>query len=235
MYNRQLEKFENKREGFKDIYKLYNDFIKISENTDIYFGGNKEWYKDKKQRRRGCAPVAAANITAYFAKYLRCKGLYDYNTVEFKKDDFEKHMEDLYKEIAPSLFRNWDNHFFIKRIKNYAKRKNINLVGKSMILYKTSEEELFEDFCENIKEGLTKNSPVALFIGVGVPSKKYKEEDINPTSSVFKYCWITITEYFVFQDEQFIKISSGGKSYLLNLNALKSRRAWLSCVYFKIK
>ncbi len=235
MSNIKLIKLERNNNEINKIYKLNNNFILVNERANVYFGGNQDWFDVKEQRIRGSAPVVAANITAYFAKHWRCKELYDYSIFEFTKGDFKKHMNNLWKEITPSKFGIWNRDIFIKGIKKYANKKNINLVSRSSTIHKMSSNYDFDDFCEHIIQGFKINSPIALLIGFQVPSKNYNEEDINMELSLFKYNWVTVTEYFTWNDEKFIKVFSKGKIYLLNLNALKSRRAWMSAIYFKIR
>ena len=86
-----------------DIFSLKNsvDFLKIYDGKGPYYGGTQSWFKNNALRKTGCSIVAAANITAYMAKEMKNKILYNYD--DMSKENFLDRMESVAEFIHPDV------------------------------------------------------------------------------------------------------------------------------------
>lgn len=207
------------------------------------YGGDQDWWADddeRKKRMTGCAPTAGANIFAFLAKNNHIKGIFK-DTNNIGKVEYFGLMNRIYEEMIPanSLMRFVgvsSSAYFAKSMKKIAAGYNIDLEYRKMELSgKTPEDvEKFAKFIET--GGLDSSRPVVLFIGNAVNNRsgKYTEADIHKNMGKnFRGHAVTVTDCRQNErGERFIRVSSWGCEYELNLNALAERRANLEAVYF---
>ena len=148
-------------------------FVEIQSGDKQYYGGNQAWYewegdqrKEAVARKAGCGTVAAANIAAYLAgcdpKY---GGLYPY--LDYSKKNYLLHMKERYRYVKPFHIGEiplgvWPVERMANGVKRYARSRGVKLSAvwhhgffnrKNVIRY--------------IAEGLGKDSPVAMLVGLG--------------------------------------------------------------------
>lgn len=76
--------------------------IKDKNSPFVSFGGDQAWYAKFWNRKSGCGPTSASNITAYLGMTKPdYRKLYTQSTLY--KQDFIEHMEILFKYITPGL------------------------------------------------------------------------------------------------------------------------------------
>lgn len=231
-------------ETFMVKASLRYSFYFISEGS---YGGDQTWYvkiypKGKKgeiQNRYGCGPASVSNITAFYAKYYPSfKNLYSESSWDIL--NYIMHMNKLfsYSPERPIILPD-----YTKMMKNYAKDCGIELYAHSASSYGFYFNSCFKNICNNIKNGIAHNAPVALLIGPVIWKGRgifdsYSPSDILSEGNVeninnFKTHWVTITEYD-FEKENYAKVtvSSWGCRYVLNLSALMDQRLFLDIVWF---
>ncbi|MCP2240501.1 hypothetical protein [Thermoanaerobacterium thermosaccharolyticum] len=186
------------------------------------YGGNQIWFSEKLGQDEGCGTVAAANIAYYLAKYrYGYENLYKYSDIT--KDNFIKHMEEVYKYVTPStsvLPGIPSKSDLVIKFESFAKSRGVNLKADLSDI-----PHSIEPVSTYIKAGLSKNSPVAFLMNY---NSKYPE---------FNFHWMTITKYFrnVTTDERDIAVSSWATRYSLNLKYILDYDQYLSVafVYFE--
>jgi len=193
----------------------------VDEEGKKYYGGNQAWYKwpnDKKKEKvaqeGGCGTVASANIVAYLARHnSKYKEMYAYS--DYTKANFLLHMEDMYEYVTPRHIKSqplgvWPIGMMEDGIEKFARDRDVELHAVSKYLYSFTRETIID----YIKEGLEKDSPVAMLIGTGGSNNvTITEPDGSEISgNSFKLHWVTITELEVdeINDTAKVKVSSWG-------------------------
>jgi len=205
--------FHFKGENFKraEVSELiYDDLADVGLKNAI-FGGNQLWFPTKVGRDSGCGVTSASDITAYLAKYYDgYSSLYTYDKENMNKDDFLKHMEDMYKYMPPTRipFRDMPligvpfAETYKRGVISFAKSRGVNLKVK---IFK-KRNNLF-NIVQFIKEGLSQDRPVAM---IQWENKKLPH---------YKFHWMTIIKYEVDEkDDIYIYCLTWGQVVKLDLN-----------------
>ena len=194
--------------------KNYDEFIRIFDGNRAYYGGNQEWFKDKKNKKYGCAAVVASNITSYLSKNETMKNLYLYS--DFSIHSFTKHMEEIVKYLKPvDKIGILKVEEFINGVEMFSKSRGVTLIGKKILL-----ENGYYNFCDFIKEGLKNDNPIGMLI---LRNDFIKE---------FEYHWVTITKIYENEFDVYISISSWGEKRLLKLKEIYNYSSYVALVYF---
>lgn len=206
------------------------------------YGGDQSWFLSypggtfgDMQNEFGCGPVAAANITAYYAyAYYALRNLYSRQAWDII--NYTMHMDKLY-DYGPSVPVILPD--FINMIKSYSSSRGFALTEHKASAYFYYFSTDFAALCQNIVNGIAHNAPVALLIGPG--SETYDpycgtnilvDGDMTQINN-FSNHWVTITSYsFAYDDCTFASVSSWGERYILNLSALIDKRTFLDTVWF---
>ncbi len=236
------------------------EFVKIIDGSTVYFGGDQDWYDKYVQQFGGCGPTSAANILAYMAlNDTRLEKLCDCRTNDISKEDFKKHMKEVYKVVRPmeipfmenskdglqiggieiplslGIFRLTD---FIEKVEKYARNKGIDLKGNL-----TREEPTFESAVRYIKEGLSKDCPVALLNMFNPVKMKWTNPATNKTSiQTYKQHWVTITGIIENDEtgEITVEVSSWGGKGVFSFTEFWNGMDWneaffpIGMVYFEV-
>lgn len=251
---------EEKRPIYPDVtVTALKDSVKFVEIRDDdgknYYGGDQEWYKEKVAQDGACGTVAAANITAYLAgNDIKYSGLYNYP--DFSKTNFLAHMYDLYKYLSPYYipFKNfplgiWPMSKFIRGVEKFARSRNVSLKGqgveklavcRSALHNSVNEDSKFSrnNIADFIKNGLIRNSPVAMLIGFNNNLKNIEVQQPNGYSFVqrsFATHWVTVTEIKEdkINDKITVKVSTwGGYSYFDLDDYINGETVYSCLVYF---
>ena len=182
----------------------YEEFVNIKEGKRHFYGGNQNWFQDKKYKKAGCGAVACANITAFLAAKNNLESLYKYN--DFSKDNFVKHMEEVGQFAVPE-----DNIGILKPkilladLQSFALSRGIIFNG--FIMYFDEGQDLISKF---IKDFLKENIPLALLI---------HRNDVIPE---FSWHWMTITKYYKNEFYSYVNVSSWGERRILKLEDILS-------------
>lgn len=186
-------------------------FLKINDGGVNRYGGNQSWFVNPKYWSTGCGTVAAANITAYLARYKTGKsGLYSAGSrTNITKADFVKHMSSVSWYVTPTSTNPVAGvlpSYFINQTISYALSKN---VGLSLDKYNDMSERWdFWKACNYIIQSLNDNRPVAICM---LGSNGFAE------TSRFNWHWMTITKYFQNSaDMRWVAFSSWGARYSVN-------------------
>jgi hypothetical protein len=174
------------------------ELLNISDETSgfIAYGGDQEWYLKFWNRKAGCGPTTAANITAYLAlTNPQYRNLYLPQTLY--KQDFSQHMDVLFNYVTPGF--GGVNHInkFIDGLQRYSeslllpyKIHSFSVDGKD-----TSMRDVLA-LREFVKQGLKQDSPLA-FLNLS-----------NGKESILQsWHWITIT-CVVIEDSKIIATAS---------------------------
>lgn len=194
-------------------------FVEITDGNTKYYGGNQDWFdwldteKNDNARFGGCGTVASANIVAYLAKHNSTyANLYRYS--DYKKSNFLLHMKEMYDFVTPRHIGKktlgvWPVSVLADGIERFASNKGVELNAVNKF-----DSFTRDNIIEYIKEGLEKDSPVAMLIGAGgsdnvtitYPNGR-KDQDNS-----FVLHWVTITELEIneINNKAKVKVSSWG-------------------------
>lgn len=200
-----------------DLVALSNpiDFLKIYDGKRPYYGGTQSWFKNNMLRKVGCSIVAAANITAYIAKEMKNKVLYNYE--DMSKDNFLEHMESISKFIHPDEAKGVTSiSYFDNEVIDFSKNK-----GVTMQAHMITTEDDFENVKYFIKEALSKNEPVALLM---LKNDVLKE---------FDWHWMTVTKLFENMDKTYIDFSTWGERRIFTLEDFYKYSSFGALSYFE--
>jgi hypothetical protein len=227
--------------------KLTNtDFLKIIDDSSgvVYYGGDQDWFSRYTQDFGGCGPVAAANILAYMAMTdPELAELYDYDTKNITKADFEKFMEEVYEYVTPlemPILSNMSDKKgsrvgipsfgvvslddFTKGIEKFSQSKGINLKSNW-----SDEKVTFDNAVSYIREGLKKNKPVALLNVFNPVDMQWTDPITNKTKTVtYERHWVTITGMNENKKtgDVTLEVSSWGGRASLSFNSLYNNIDW---------
>lgn len=190
-------------------------FLKIKEGNTYHYGGNQDWFANVKYRLQGCGTVAAANITAYLARYKTGKsGLYTAGSrTNITMDEFHRHMSDVLWYVTPGATYPTPGilpNTFVNQTIAFALQRNVSL---SLDKYNDiSERQDFWKACDYIIQSLNDNRPVAMCM---LGSNGFAE------TSKFNWHWMTITKYFQdTSDMRWVAFSSWGTRYSVNFRLM---------------
>ncbi|MDO5517782.1 MAG: hypothetical protein Q4F66_09515 [Clostridium sp.] len=200
-----------------DLVSLSNsiDFLKIYDGKRPYYGGTQSWFKNSVLRKAGCSIVAAANITAYIAKSMKNKILYNYE--DMSKDNFLEHMESISKFIHPDEVKGVTSiSYFDNEVIDFSKAK-----GVDMKAHMITTEDNFENVKYFIKEALSENKPVALLMLK------------NNVLQEFDWHWMTVTKLFENMDKTYVDISTWGERRIFTLEDFYKYSSFGALSYFE--
>lgn len=193
------------------------DFLKVYDGKRSYYGGTQSWFKDNKLRRVGCSIVAAANISAYIAKTMKNKILYNYE--DMSKNNFLEHMESISKFIHPDEEKGVTSiSYFDNEVKRFFENRGV-IMKADMI---TTEDD-FENVRYFIKEALSKNKPVALLM---LKNNVLKE---------FDWHWMTVTRIFENGDKTYLDFSTWGERRIFTLEDYYKYSSFGALSYFELE
>lgn len=191
------------------------DFLKIYDGKRSYYGGTQSWFRDNNLRKVGCSIVAAANISAYIAKNMKNKILYNYE--DMSKDNFLEHMESISKFIHPDEEKGVTSiSYFDNEVQAFFKHRGV-IMKADMI---TTEDD-FVNVKYFIKEALSKNKPVALLM---LRNDVLKE---------FDWHWMTVTRIFENEHKTYIDFSTWGERRIFTLEDYYKYSSFGALSYFE--
>lgn len=159
------------------------EFIPIKDGAKTYYGGNQEWFDFTVGKYGGCGTVAGANLSAYMSQQPKYSYLYNRNPFFITKKDFTDHMNEVFEYLPtkklPFINKNanpfkvgpvefgwtlgiWPLNSFVSGFEKYGKSKGVDLKA----VYANPSRFTKENAIKYIKEGLSKDKPVALLIGL---------------------------------------------------------------------
>lgn len=176
----------------EDFYIKGYESFSLVENK--YYGGNQEWlnshnFTTKFWADRACGVVAAANILAYKADNLNIYSLYPYKTR--CKEDFTKHINDVYMFINPALYGVPTVGNMTKGFLRFGEARGVKF---EPVYFK--DKWTLENIANYIKAGLRENNPIMLLTW-------------NTQIKELRNHWVTITRFYRTRD---------GMSYILTSN-----------------
>lgn len=196
----------------------------ITDEENIFYGGNQEWFLKKFHRLSGCGPVAAANITTYLAKTFPTKfqALYLYGNI-INKDDFTKHMIEIRKFVKPGPFGLTSVRKFANNTMSFAVDKGVSLTPHIL----EDDSVSMQEAVNFIYEGLHQGYPLAIL--VLTHSVKELEE--------YVWHWMTITDLKFNKENKtfYIITSSYGVRHEINFDLLwngRSAKDNIKLIYF---
>jgi RHS repeat-associated protein len=230
---------------FEETIRLSNkNLMQIFDESNTYFGGNQNWFDRFTQRFGGCGPTAAANILAYIGVFD--SSLANNNTKSIAKDDFKIFMDEVYKYVKPleepissiasdikdrqigiPSYGIFSLNYFAKSVEKFAKSKGITLEACW-----SSEKPTFENQVNYIKEGLSKESPVAMMIMFNPVSMKWTDPRNGKkyTKKIDRH-WVTITGIIENKrtGEVTLEVSSWGGKGTVSFNDLYNH--WTESIF----
>lgn len=214
-------------------------FVKITDESGIYYGGDQDWFPGKAARRGACGTVAAANILTYMSKLNeKYKCLFKYD--DFSKSNFLENMNDIYEYLAPYEipFTSvplgiWPVSKFARGVKKFANEQGLKIESVSLGS-KAGKKEIVRYLIKALKSNL----PVAMLIGYNTKMNGIKV--IRPDNRYFiqpsmKLHWVTITEIHINKNTKKVtlKVSTwGGYCYLDLDDYIQGEKIYKGFVYF---
>ena len=194
----------------KDYYLCYEktgSFVKIRDKNSIYYGGNQQWYKNKRRVINGCGPVAGANVLAYLStKDDRYANLYDEENLS--KENFTKFQEKIYDLIKPSPLGLININHFIKTIIRYGISNGVDLSYRKLGF--SDRNFTYSSSYSFIRNALNRDLPVVIF-----------NLDLR-RNFLFRWHWMVITRIYVEAGETKVILSSWGGRYVVDFDRLFS-------------
>jgi hypothetical protein len=205
------------------------DFVPITGTGNIiYYGGDQSWFSTKVGKQSGCGTVAAANTLAYLAiKNPGLRALYSGNSLDsITKDDYIVHMNQVHQFVEPLKMPFFDQpaggipflSWYSEGVIKYAKSKGISLTA-----HWNKGTSTFDKAIQYIKEGLSKDCPVALvnWRNSKLKSIPWTNPDTGITSKQdFQLHWVTITGLHDYRPigQVHIDVSSWGSKVALSFD-----------------
>lgn len=215
------------------------DFVKIIDGKNAYYGGDQAWYgwpnDDEKTNiaiNGGCGTVASANLVAYLAShYEKYKKLYSYS--DFSKENYKKHMEDMFEYVTPKHINGlslgvWPISVVVDGVEKFASDRGVEL--KAKLSHKIFN---LENITKYIKEGLENDSPVAMLIGTNVLNNvTITNFDGSSWTQDMSLHWVTITELKIKNKTTKVKVSTWGGWAELDLAEYLEEWIYEGIIYF---
>lgn len=190
-------------------------FLNVPEGTKLRYGGNQSWFSSELYRKEGCGIVAAANITAYLAKYKSGKSrLYSTagNISNITNGEFRRHMDYVSQYVYPrpgaTLIPGVTADRFESSVLAYASSKGVSLqLDKSV-----SNLHDFWNASNYLVQSLNDNRPVAICLYGSNDMLNYEEYGYH-----YYWHWMTVTKYFQnSSDMRWVALSTWGQRHSLN-------------------
>lgn len=127
--------------------ELDPDFLYLVNGSQNYGGSQTWWQAGSTKYNTGCGPVAAANMTAYMAKYdNRCSNLYTQNS--WYRTPFIAHQDVMWNYITTTSWGTTAEHL-IYGVLSFAQDRNVPIVASHLIT--NSGQSSFSSFCNTIR------------------------------------------------------------------------------------
>jgi len=203
-----LEKFTDLSiDGFNE------NSLTIYDSDISYYGGSQYWFPKITHRLSGCAPVAAANITAYLSQTFPEKyfPLYPYTGI-LTKDNFVKHMVEIRKYVIPGVFGLTSVKQFSDNLLDFTYPRSVSLVPYIL----DDNDAKIEEAITFITQALSQRLPIAILV-LKHPAKELKD---------YAWHWMTITGLKLdpINNTYSISVSTYGEHRQINLNLLWNHR-----------
>lgn len=178
-----------------------SNFVPVYDGSTTYYGGDQKWWEDKDATKanRGCGPVAAANITCYFARKYLATWRALYSPSNLSKTSFISHMDTLYSYLNPGVLGTWWERF-VEGVEKFSSDR-----GAPIVRVANNWDFTLDNTSLYIKNGLNADSPVAML-------------NMQPFGDyVYKSHWMTITEYYKYSDgTRKVVVSTWGQRKLIS-------------------
>ncbi|KUO65358.1 MAG: hypothetical protein APF84_16705 [Gracilibacter sp. BRH_c7a] len=187
--------------------------LTIYDSDISYYGGSQHWFPKITHRLSGCAPVAAANITAYLSQTFPEKyfPLYPYAGI-LTKDNFVKHMVEIRKHVIPGVFGLTSVKQFSDNLLAFTYQRGVSLVPYIL----DNNDASIGEAINFISQALSQRLPVAILV-LKHPAKELKD---------YAWHWMTITGLKLdpTDNSYSISVTTYGECRQINLNLLWNHR-----------
>lgn len=137
------------------------ELLDVTDEGQIFHGGDQEWYPEEWQRKAGCGPTAAASMVSYLAQ-TRPEYRALYPSGSWEKTDFLALMEEVWKHVTPGKRGVNTPHIFTKGLTEFAKEKKVSLPCRDLDVPRFKIARPTVDQCAAfLQAGLEQDSPVA--------------------------------------------------------------------------
>jgi len=143
---------------------LRPDILMIPDEAGgcVGFGGDQAWYAQEWQKRAGCGPTAAANVTAYLALTRpRLRALYEGD--DMRRDRFTAHMEAVYRFVTPGSMGLNRPEMFALGVEEFARSRGVSLTAHAFEVRgnRARDRAPADEMAEFVRAGLASDCPVA--------------------------------------------------------------------------
>lgn len=133
----------------------------ISDEGNLFYGCNQEWFSDNWQRRAGCGPCTAATILYYFSRRpqrLDCL----YPSRKASRDAFVCFMDEIWQFVTPGAAGVNEASMLIDGMLKFADQCNISLKPALYCVPAIKRRtDPFSELMNFLQTGLAADSPVA--------------------------------------------------------------------------
>lgn len=176
-----------------NLFKIYD-----GRSKKAYYGCDQKWYPKKWQRLAGCGPTAATNIFFYLS---HTHSIRESEESSSTKENWISLMEEIWEYVTPSNRGVHTTQMFYQPMLNFTKMKGFNLEHYVCeVPEKQSQRPRFQDILNFIKEGLSKDAPIAFlnlnngevqnldrWHWVTIISLEYIENGLNASVEILDY------------------------------------------------
>lgn len=202
-----------------EVYIMGYESFSLVDNK--YYGGNQGWlndfmYTSKFWADRSCGVVAAANLASYKSKELNLSSLYSYESRN--KEDYTKHIYDLYKFINPAFYGVPTINNMVRGLVKFGESRAIRF---EPIYFKRKWS--LENIINYIESGLRENNPV-LLLTWNTPLRDLRNH------------WVTITGLIRTRDGKCYMVTSNwGRMEIYSLDDwLNHSSLYKGLIYFRV-
>lgn len=204
----------------EEVYIRGYESFSLVDN--IYYGGNQGWLNDfmftsKFWADRSCGVVAAANLASYKSEKLSLPSLYSYESRS--KEDYSKHIYDLYNFIRPAFYGVPTIKKMVKGLKKFGESRGVRFEP----IYFKGKWKL-DKLIDYIKRGLREDNPV-LLLTWNTPLRDLRNH------------WVTITGLIRTKDDKYYIVTSNwGRMELYSLEDwFYHHSLYKGVIYFHVK
>ena len=157
-------------------------FPVIYQNNEIVgYGGNQEWFSERRKRLAGCGCTSGANFAAFYASnYPEMAKIYDGNTELFDQTEYVRAMEEMYLYMKPGFIGYPYVRDFGTQFVKFCREHNVETEAHFCHKFDKTEEGF-----AFVKESIDSGNPVALLI-LFHRAHALREDNWH---------WVTITGY----------------------------------------
>lgn len=188
---------------------------------NIYYGGKQGWlndfmYTSKFWADRSCGVVAAANLVSYKSQELKLSCLYPY--MSRSKENYSKHIYDLYKFINPAFYGVPTISNMVKGLVKFGESRGVRFQPVDF-----TRKWKLDYVIEYIESGLREDNPV-LLLTWNTPLRDLRNH------------WVTITGLIKTKDgKSYILTSNWGKMELYSLDEWFNHSSlYKGLIYFRL-